>query len=110
MNKNEASEKLASALKDLGIERVGTEGEILVKKSEQSQIASGLEKEGFGMVLVSGKSDEDSETSMFKVVTGPRSIKDIISLVVPEDSDSIAERIRVDPVLRAVQMNMIAFD
>ncbi len=104
----ETLNRLSKALESVGIDNIGPDGEIQVAQDRQAEVATALEKAGFGMLVVSGMAPSDRP--MYKIVAAPRSIKDIISQVVPENSESIAKRIKVDPVLRAVQMNMIAFD
>ena len=110
-DKQEAANKLAKSLEAQGILSVGNDGEIIVKTADQVRVANALEEAGFGMMLVSAKHKTgDEDANMFKIIAGPRSIKEIISKVVPDSREEIARRIKVDPVLRSVQMNMIAFD
>lgn len=104
----ETLNRLCKALESVGIDRIGPHGEIQVAAEDQAKVSTALEKAGFGMLVASGK--EASNMPMYKVVAAPRSIRDIIAHVVPENTEAIASRIKVDPVLRAVQMNMIAFD
>jgi hypothetical protein len=109
--KVEAGQRLANVLEQLNISTVGQDGEFVCLPEDQVKVANALEKAGFSMVLVSDKNtDKHGAANLYKLAAQPRSITEIISAVTPENSDMIAEKIKVDPVLRAVQMNMIAFD
>lgn len=103
--------ELAKALEGRGIQQMGEDGEILVKIAEQVEVARHLEQAGFGMLLTNSQPEAaDADTMMFRVVTAPRSIKDIISNVVLDEENTALERLKIEPTLRSVQMNMIAFD
>ena len=112
MEKSEKFNELASLLEDKGITKIGNDGEIMVKLENQASVANALEKIGFGMIIVSseGNLPNDKNEVMFRIITGPKSITDIIDSVIPENQEDALDRIKRDPVIRAVQMNMIAFD
>jgi len=110
MPKAAATKRLTEALEKVGITSIGPDGEILVKSTQQQQLATELEKAGFGLILVSGVESKSRNGTMYKVVVAPRSIKDIINLVVPEKTNVLKQKIKLDPIIRSVQMNMVAFD
>lgn len=109
MPKAEATKRLTKALEKVGITAIGSDGEVLVKAAHQHELATELEKAGYGLVLVTGAASHKDAT-MFKVVVAPRSIKDIINLVVPANAEAIKQKIKLDPMMRSAQMNMVAFD
>lgn len=109
MPKTEATKRLTKALEKVGITAIGLEGEVMVKAAHQHELASELEKAGYGLVLV-GAANNSKDTTMFKVVVAPRSIKEIINLVVPQNAEALKQKIKLDPMIRSAQMNMVAFD
>tara|TARA_B100000700_G_scaffold196347_1_gene216129 strand:+ start:12513 stop:12848 length:336 start_codon:yes stop_codon:yes gene_type:complete len=108
--KEKVGKSLVDILKEHGVSKIGSDGEVVLADDAQSAVASSLEKAGFGLVVATTSQKLDSGMTMYRIVAQPKSIEDIINSVTPENSEMLADTIRRDPTLRSVQMNMIAFD
>lgn len=102
--KYERAKELAKVLESQGILMIGPEGEILVNPKDEARVSEALVAAGFGLVRTTEETTKEGY-GLFKIVVAPRSIKEIVDAVVVED-----QKIKLEPALRSVVMNMIAFD